>query len=466
LVPGSASFTLHRGDVDVPLRFNEDFVRLGGFGAPEESVSAPLVFVGFGVRAPEYAHDDFADVNVAGRILVVLTGAPPRFDTDQRAFYSSSAGKRALALALGALGIVTVRTPVDQERTPWSRVVAGVGSPAMRWLEADGTPHDGFTALVGDAALSEAGAQRLFEFAGHDLEALFERHTSGATGSFELGVNATLRRGSEQRQVASPNVVGLLRGSDPRLREQYILYTAHLDHLGIRPDPSGDEIHNGAYDNATGVATVLVITRALANMSPPPRRSILFAAVTGEEKGLRGSDYLAHHPPVPIDNLVANINIDMPFLGYPMADVEPIGVEHSTLQDAVARAAADLGLASTPDTRPELVRFIRSDQFSFVQRGVPGLNLKPGATCTDPNVDGDAMRSQFLREHYHRPSDDLSLPFSSEGAEAFVRTALALGLIVASDDNAPRWKDGDFFGERFARRRPPELDGNVIHGER
>ena len=455
LVSGSATFTLHRAKTDVPLQFSADFVRSGGFGASEETVTAPLVFVGFGVRAPEYAHDDFANVNVEGKILVVLTGAPPHFDTDQRAFYSSSTGKRTLALELGALGVVMVRTPVDQERTPWSRVVAGVGSAAMRWLEPDGTLHDGFAGLVGDAALSESGAERLFDLAGRDLDALFERHTSGATGSFDLDVLATLRRGSEQRTVTSPNVIALLRGSDERLREQYIFYTAHLDHLGLRPSPSGDEIHNGAYDNAAGVASILVISRALANLSPAPRRSVVFVALTAEEKGLRGSDYLAQNPPVPIENVVANINIDMPFLGYPMADVEPIGVEHSTLHESATRAAAHVGLGLTPDSRPELVRFIRSDQFSFVKRGVPGLNLKPGATSTDPSVDGGAMRSQFLREHYHRPSDDLALPFSSEGAQDFVRTALALGLIVATDDDAPRWKHGDFFGQRFGRRSPP-----------
>ncbi len=464
LVPELASFTLTRGATTVSLQLRDDFVRRGSFGEPEETVEAPLCFAGFGITAPEYAHDDFEGIDVRDKILVVFTGAPPSFDTDQRAFYSSSDGKRERALERGALGIVLVRTPVDQKRWPWSRTVSGVGSASLRWVDAQGAPRDGFPQLVGDASLSESGARKLFELAGRDLDALFEHHMSGATGSFDLSVTARLQRRSKQRTVTSPNVIARLRGSDPALRDEHIIYTAHLDHLGIRPDPSGDTIHNGAYDNAVGVSAVIVIGKALSAMSPAPRRSILFVALTAEEKGLRGSNYLAHNPPVPIENVVANLNIDMPFLGYPIADVEPIGVEHSTLHDAVTRAAAHLGLAVTPDPRPELVRFIRSDQFSFVKRGIPGLNLKPGVTTTDPNIDGAAMRAEFLSEHYHRASDDLTLPFSHEGAETFVRTALALGLIVASDDDPPRWKENDFFGERFGRGRTQR--SGVVHGER
>jgi Zn-dependent M28 family amino/carboxypeptidase len=302
--------------------------------------------------------------------------------------------------------------------------------------------------------LSESGAAELFDLAGRDLTALFERHLGGEAGGFELDVSATLARQSAQRRATAPNVLGLLRGGDRALRGEFVLYTAHLDHLGIRPGTAGDEIHNGAYDNAAGVAAVLEIARAMTRASPRPRRSIIFAAVTAEEKGLQGSQYLATHTPVPIEDIVANINIDMPYLGFPIADVEGFGVEHSTLHLALTRATGQLGLTLTPDPRPELVRFIRSDQFSFVERGVPSLILKPGSKSADAAIDGGARLEAFLRDHYHRPSDDLDLPFSEQAAERFVRAALLLGLDVANDDRRPEWNDNDFFGDRFARRPP------------
>lgn len=449
LVENSAAFVLHRGDMETPLEFGTDFVLTGGFGGEESPVTAPLVFVGFGIRAPEYGHDDFAAVDVKGKILVELTGAPPGFTNDERAYYSSGSGKQALAVELGAVGIVTIRTPVDRQRLTWPRVLRSAASPGMRWLEPDGAPHDGYPELTGNAMLGDSGAEKLFRLAGRELDELFEHHAAGGTGSFELGVSATVTRRSARRRVSSPNVLALLPGSDDQLRDEYVLFTAHLDHLGTVHGETGDDIYNGAYDNAAGVATVIEVAGALAGLSPAPRRSLIFAAVTAEEKGLRGSDFLAHNPPVVIDDIVANINIDMPYLGYPIADVEGFGVEHSTLHDALVRATGELDITLSPDRRPELVRLIRSDQFSFVRQGVPGLNLKPGSRSSDPAIDGEALRGAFLSDHYHGPSDDLALPFSEAGAAQFARVAVMLGLIVANDDLPPKWKDGDFFGERY-----------------
>lgn len=457
LVQKSASMVLQRGNTVTTLEFGKDFIQYGGFvirknsfGIVYEAVTAPLVFVGFGIQAPGYNHDDFDGVDVKGKILVVFTGAPPTFSSDERAFYSSGAGKQALAVELGAVGIVTIRTPVDQKRLTWPRMLGFAASPDMRWLESDTKAHDGFPELTGNAVLSESGAEQLFDLAARNLDELFEHHSDGGTGSFELGMTATLSRQSSQRRVTSPNVLALLPGSDRELRNEYVLFTAHLDHLGIRPGENGEEIHNGAYDNAAGIAIVLEVAAALATLTPPPRRSVIFAAVTGEEKGLRGSDYLANNPPVAIRKIVANINIDMPFLGHPIADVEGLGVEHSTLHSALIRATEQRKIDLTPDPRPELVRLIRSDQFSFVKKGIPGLNLKPGSTSSDPDIDGATLRNAYLHDHYHSPSDDLNLMFSEDGAQRFVRLVLAFGLIVANDDKSPRWTDGDFFADRFS----------------
>ena len=451
LQPDSSRFSLSNGETEVELRFRDDFIRAGGYGSTNESITAPLVFVGHGIVAPEYAHDDFAGVDVAGKILVVLSGAPAHFATDQRAFYSSRRGKQATAVERGAVGIIGVRTPVDQKRRPWDRYLPGIGSPGMRWVDENDQPFEGYPELAGSAIVSEAGAAKLFELAAVNLDEVFESHANGASGGFDLGLTATLARESRQRRVSSANVVGLLKGSDPELRNEYIVYTAHLDHIGVRPGEDGDDIHNGAYDNAAGIGIILEIAAAMAVMDTRPRRSVIFAAVTAEEKGLQGSSYFAKNPPVPARKLVANVNIDMPYLGFPVGDVHAFGAEHSTLQSAAAQAAKLSGLSLTPDPLPQEVRFVRSDQFSFVKEGIPALALKAGSQSSSPDVDGAAALDDFLKNHYHRASDDLDLPYDGAAAERFARMGLLLGLIVADNQQRPRWNDADFFGEKFAR---------------
>lgn len=453
LVANSGALMLRREGQDLAFSFGQDFVVSGRYGDADETVTAPLVFAGYGIRAPERNHDDFAGLDVRGKILVVLTGAPPAFGTSERAFYSSVTEKHQLARALGAVGVVTVQTPVDRKRTPWQRILETADHPGLCWREADGTAHEGFAELKGNAALSPEGALKLFQLAGHKLERLFDDYFAGRIKGLDLGVAATLTRRSQQDRVSSPNVIGVLRGSDARLSHEFVLVTAHLDHLGVKSDPKGDAIYNGAYDNAAGVGVILEIARVLAAAPTRPRRSIIFAAFTAEEQGMRGSDYLAHHPPVAIKSIVANLNFDMPYLGFPIADVEGYGVVHSTLEDALSLAAATTGVKVTADKKPELVRLIRSDQFSFVKQGVPGVNLKPGSLSADAAADGAAMTEAFMAERYHQPGDDLSQPFSARGAATFIRTALMFTQIVADDPGRVEWRPNDFFGERFGRGR-------------
>jgi hypothetical protein len=452
LVPDTATLTLQaEGMTPLELEFARDFIRSGGYGEAVETITAPLVFVGHGITAPEYDHDDYAEVDVSGKILVVLSGAPPQFATDQRAYYSSGKTKAALAAQHGAAGIISLRTPVDQARRPWARYLPGIGRPGLRWITADDEPFEAYPEFRGSAVLSESGASTLFTFAGVDLEEIFAHHAAGGTGSFALNVDATLSRTSTQSVVSSANVIGAVRGSDPVLKDEYVVYTAHLDHIGVRGVGVADAIHNGAYDNAAGIAVILEVAKAMQRL--PLRRSVMFAAVTAEEKGLQGSSYLVHNPPVPISSLVANINIDMPYLGFPVADIEAFGAEHSTLLAAVTQATQDLAMTLTPDPMPEEVRFVRSDQFSFVKQGIPALAFKAGSKSSDPAIDGKAMLQDFLKNHYHRASDDLSLPYSAEGAARFGRAAARLGLIVANDEQRPEWNPGDFFGDKFASGR-------------
>jgi Zn-dependent M28 family amino/carboxypeptidase len=269
--------------------------------------------------------------------------------------------------------------------------------------------------------------------------------------STPLGIEVTLSQRTAHEQVASPNVIAIIPGSDPILKDEYVIYSAHLDHLGIGASVNGDDIYNGFYDNAMGVALLLEAARAFAAMPEPPRRSIMFIALTGEERGLLGSDYFAHYPTVPSDTLVANVNLDMPLLLYPVADVIAFGAEHSTLQQLIEPALAAESLALTPDPMPEEVIFIRSDQYSFVRQGVPSVFLVPGLSSTDPEIDSAAAFKEHLATHYHRPSDDSSRPVDWESALRFARANVRIGLAVAEDETRPVWNDGDFFGERFGK---------------
>lgn len=443
------------------LSFPADFIVFGGFGAPEDRLpSTPLVFAGHGISAPELGHDDYAGLAVAGRVLVLLSGAPARFGISERAVHSSLEGKQALALAQGAKGLLLVQTPADRLRSPWAQTQRFAGQSALRWRHADGRVQDGFAELP-TASLSPAAADRLFAAQGLKFDELMARYAAGESRGFALdGATAQLERRSLQGRQSSPNVLGLLPGSDPLLRDELVLVSAHLDHLGTieaaGAPPPADRVYNGAYDNAAGVAVMLELARLLAAAPPLQRqgllrRGLLFVAFTGEEQGMRGSDHLAQQLPPALagQRIVANLNIDMPYLGHALQDMQGYGAQHSSFEALLAQAAAENGLGVSPDPRPDLVRLIRSDQYSFVRRGIPGINLKPGMRAVEPGVDGAALQQDFLTRHYHQLSDDASLPFSPDAARQYGRTAASLALLLAQAPQAPTWKAGDFFGRRF-----------------
>lgn len=448
-----ASLQLQTAAGPIALSFPADFTGGGGFGARSQSVAADLVFAGYGIEAPALGHDDYAGLDVRGKILVLFSGAPPRFGSGERAHYSALEAKQALALSKGARGLLMVQTPVDRKRTPWLQMVSQTRWSSLRWRRADGQAQDGYAGLP-TVTLSPVAAERLFAAQGQGLDALFERYLAAQTRGFALtGASALLERQSLQGRLSSPNVLALLPGRDPALRDEVVLVSAHLDHLGQDAAAAGDRIYNGAYDNAAGVAVMLELARLLQPIDGL-RRSVVFVATTGEEPGMRGSDYLAEHLPWPGLRVVANLNIDMPFLAYPMQDLQGYGAAHSTLEDLLRQAAAENGLGLGVDPHPELVRLIRSDQYSFVRRGVPGLNLKPGTTTGDPALDGAALLQDFMARHYHRPSDDASLPWNPESATRYTRAAATLALLLTQADQAPQWREGDFFGRLYGPPKP------------
>lgn len=269
--------------------------------------------------------------------------------------------------------------------------------------------------------------------------------------AFPLPGQVKMSQVSRHETISSPNVAALLPGRDPLLNAEVIVYTAHLDHIGeLHGDGHADAINNGALDNASGIAVMLETAR-LFTEGEAPRRSVLFLAVTAEEKGLVGSQYFARHPTVGGDSLAGVINLDMPLLLYDFGDVIAFGAQHSTLGAAVQQAADEAGVALTPDPFPEQNIFVRSDHYRFVQQGVPAIFLVTGMQSRDGSVDTRPIFEGFLQDHYHKPSDEASLPIDYGAAARFTRINTRIGLIIANQLERPRWHEGDFFGETFGR---------------
>ena len=427
-----------------------DYVLTGDVNHSEYTLEAPVVFVGFGVTAPQENYDDYAGLDVHGKMVLTFSGAPASFESAVRAFYSDDVEKTKNALAHGAVGMINTLLPEDWKRWPWEWDVPQFRMGSTNWLDATGAPYNAFGIL---AQLNKSGAEILFAGAPQGLEESFAAARSGRHQSFPLPWKAKIHTVSAHTTYQSPNIIATLVGSDPALRDQYVVYTAHVDHLGTCPPIDGDAVCHGSLDNASGVATLLEIARAYTNLKQPPRRSVLFVFVTGEEMGLLGSDYFVHVPTVPLQQIVANINIDVaPGLLFSMKDVVAMGAEHSSINEAMQSASRGLGYALSPDPMPEEADFIRSDQYSFVQQGVPALYIGDGVAALDPAVDGLALQKKWLVTRYHTPLDNIDQPLDYESGAKAATLNFLVGYELAQWSHRPEWNQGDFFGSRFGRR--------------
>lgn len=457
VVPSESSLTLVRGDQSQVLKYAEDYLMEGEFLRKNVSTAAPVVFVGFGVTAPELEYNDYAGVDVRGKIVAQLFGAPASFPHSQRAYYSSQALKAETAAAHGAVAILTFLTPERAKMWPWDWIVPQSKMGEMCWLDEEGTPHAGCIGVVpeirGRAFLSRAGAEALFTGAPQSLNEVFTAAEAGKPPAFDLPVEARIKTVSRHSQVESPNIAAVLCGSDSLTREEYVVFTAHLDHLGIGEPVDGDSIYNGAVDNASGVAVLLEVARVFASLPQPPRRSVLFLAVTGEEKWLLGSEYFAQYPTVPHKSIVANINIDSAVMNRALLDVVAYGAEHSSLARVVEQAAGQIGLEVSPDPQPEEVFFVRADQYSFVRKGVPAVWLFGGNQTGDPDLDGATLMKEWMQTIYHMPKDDFSQPLEFEVGAKLAKVNFLIGYQVANETPRPTWNPGDFFGEKFGEAR-------------
>jgi len=446
-----------RGDGDSgDLEWKEDFLAFPPPVEGEAAVTAPLVFVGHGIEAPELGVDDYAGLDVAGKIVVVLSGAPESFPIDQRAHYSSHSLKATVADGHGAVGQITVRTRVDQKRYSFEKMKHWGGRPTFEWRHPDGRIEDSAPGLLLRAVLSPELEERLFAAAGTTREAILDSAESRAYPIHEMPVELRYRASTSSDAARSANVVAVLPGSDPALAGESIVCTAHLDHLGIREaDDEGDSIHNGFFDNAVGSAMVLEMARLLAGTPKAPRRSVVFVLLTGEERGLLGSEYFARYPTPDAGTPVANVNVDMPVLLAPVHHLVAYGAEHSTLLGPARRAAARHGFELAPDPLPEETYFVRSDQYSFVREGIPAINLDTTEGPEGANPELAERAADFRENHYHKPSDETDLGLDWESALRFTATNAELALELANADDRPRWNPGDFFGDLFAKEDAP-----------
>ena len=436
---------------ELEFKWKEDFLMGGDAVREETSITAPVVFVGHGIVAPDLDHDDYEGVDVENKIVLMIGGAPASLPHNQRAYYSSGSNKIQEAVDRGAVGVISFRNSERAQKYPWERVTRNSGRPGMTWLNASGEASDYWPEIEGSAFLRQETVERMLEGSGHTLQELLEAEATHSLESFELPIEVSLSQTTTHERISSSNVAAILRGSDPQLQDEYVLYTAHSDHVGVGAEVDGDDIYNGAYDNALGVSILMEAARIFATAKARPARSILFLTVTAEEKGLLGSKYFARFPTVPIDSIVANINLDMPLLLYPLADVIAFGAEHSSLEAPVSHAAQVVGFELTEDPMPEEVLFIRSDQYSFVREGIPSIFFVSGMQSSDPEIEGGAVMQEFLTQHYHAPSDELSLPVDWDSAKRFTDANYLIGLEVANTPERPTWNEGDFFGERFKR---------------
>jgi hypothetical protein len=424
------------------VKLGDDAI-LGVSSHAAENVQAGAVFVGYGLTVPESHHDDLAGQDVRGKIVVFVSGGPPDMPGPVKAHYESSEERRKALIKAGVVGTIEIENPRGAE-VPWSRIAASRFQARMELRD----PGQGFPPpLPVNIEFNPARAEMLFAGSGHTFqEVLSAINGDKPLPHFPLALTIHARVGVTRSQVKSENIVGVLPGSDPQLKREYVVLSAHLDHLGIGEPVKGDRIYNGAMDDASGDASLIEIARAMKNSAAKPKRSILFLSVTGEEKGELGSQYFAAHPTVS-GTIVADINMDMYLPLFPLKYLEVQGLGESTLGDDVRAVASEAGVQVQADKEPEHNRFIRSDQYSFIKKGVPALAFKFGWIRGTPE---EKIFQAWYVERYHAPSDDLKQPVDAAAAAQFDAILQRLALRVADAGQRPAWKPTSFF-RRFAQ---------------
>ncbi|RYE04394.1 MAG: M28 family peptidase [Sphingomonadales bacterium] len=446
---GSMSLVAKKGAAATDLVFGEDYYPAANPAKLDYTLTAPVVFVGYGLVG--FGRDDYKGVDVKGKIVAFFPGAPDNIPPEERAHLSSAAGGKALiAMKKGAVGFITLESPrAGRGSAPFKALANGWDRPRVGWANADGTGHVMNDKTPGLGTLSKAGAAKLFAGSKAKFDDVWKlaENDKSVFKAVQLPGTLTVNLKTETTPIASYNVAGLLKGSDPVLSAETVVLSAHLDHVGVgKANAFGDTIYNGAMDNAVGIASLIEEAKRFKESGKAPRRSVLFLAVTAEEKGLVGADYFANNPTLPKGNLVANVNLDMPIINYAFEDVVPFGAAHSTIGEIATKAAAEIGVTVSPDSRPDEAFFVRSDHYRFVQQGIPSVFLWPGE-----KGEGKAAVDAFLANNYHKPSDEVvqSPRINWQSGVRFVDVNYRIARAIADGDQKPVWKKGDFFGTFF-----------------
>ena len=452
LVPEESSVALVRDGQPEPLAPRED-ATLSARGELNGSIDAPMVFVGYGLSIPDAKWDDLAGQDLHGRIAVYVTAPVPADVSGNVRSHVSSTGERwAVLRKAGAIGVATLPsltgTAGGRGNSPapaGPRMAAPAPPPAVVLADPELQEQAGEKVAL---SVTRRGADKLLAGSGHSFDELAALvRDKKPLPRFPLTGTLRVHAALNREPVASENVVGIYEGSDPGLKSEYVVMSAHLDHVGVGRPLNGDTIYNGAMDDASGVASVIEIARHLKASGATPKRSIVFMTVTAEEKGELGSKYFAAHPTVPLGKIVADINLDMFLPLYPLKVIEVQGLTESSLGEAVRAAAKEQGVDVQTDREPEQNRFIRSDQYSFIRSGIPSLAFKFGYESGSPE---EKIRRDWVRDVYHKPNDDLQQKVDVDAAAAFDRVIEALLRRVADDPSRPTWNDASFF-KRFAK---------------
>jgi Zn-dependent M28 family amino/carboxypeptidase len=437
------------------FKYYDEFVTFSDVREPTVAVTnAEVVFVGYGIVAPEQRWDDFKNVNVKGKILLMMNDEPksddPKvFGGKARTYYGRWDYKYEIAAKRGATGAIIIHT-TESAGYPW-KVVQSSWSGEQFSLADVREPQ-----LKISGWMTEDATRRLVSLSGKDLDVLRKSAESRKFSPVPLGVTLSDTIANTIRHLETANVLGLLRGSDPEKQQEVVVYTAHHDHLGIGTPLKGDSIYNGARDNASGVSLVLAIATSFAEGAPRPKRSVLFAAVGGEEAGLLGSEYYVTHPTFPLSSIVADINIDEANIYGPTRDIQMIGKGRSTLDVVVEGVAKELGMVVVPDQAPEQGYFYRSDQFSFAKVGVPVAYFDAGVDVIGkPPGWGEEQHKKFNAEDYHQPSDEIKQWWDYRGAVQQADFTFMLGYRLANAAKIPQWNRGD----EFEAARKKSLEG-------
>ena len=443
IVEKNCSLTLIRDGKREPLRLGEDAF-IGTRVMPARKVAAPLIFVAYGLKIPEKNYDDFAGLDLHGKVVVIFSGSPSEIPAALASHYQTAAERWKVLRAAGAIGIVSLINPASMD-IPWSRIALNRAHPSMDLDYPEFRETEGAKLT---AAVNPASAEKLFAGSGHtfaEIAALAKDRKP--LPHFPLAVSLEAKTKVEVTKVKSANLVAKIPGSDPTLKAEYVVLSAHLDHIGIGEPINGDRIYNGAMDNGSGSALLLDMAASFKKNPEALRRSILLVLVTGEEKGLLGSKYFSAHPTVPPKSIVADFNVDMFLPIVPLKVLTVEGLNESDLGDRAREVAESLGVKVQPDPEPLRNLFVRSDQYNFIRHGVPSV-----AMSVAPDPDSPEQKKLFkdwLTYRYHAPSDDVNQPVDLAAAAKYEEIVRALLIDVANGDHRPQWKSDSFF-RRYA----------------